>query len=387
MMMQITVVGGGLGGLVAAVCAAESGARVTLFEAHASPGGRARSTPAPYIANDGPHVFYSDGPHWRWLSERGLVPAAGVGLAEARGLRFRRDGALRRLPSAGVLAASARRGVRAPAALSFTEWATGRFGARTARQIASMMGVATFDADPGRLSAAFVWERFLRVTRPGYPAARYVRGGWQTVVDRLTALARQLGVEIHTGVRVGELPPPPVIVATSLAAARGLLGDPTLATASGRTVLLDLGLRRRRGDAFLVFDQDQAGFLERYSSPDPSLAPAGESLAQAQLPLRPGESKAQGLTRLAPLLELALPGWQERTTWRRASVADGRSGALDLPGHTWRDRPAVDRGDRVYLVGDQVAAPGLLSEVTLASARRAAALAVGVAAQRRTMQR
>ena len=82
---------------------------------------------------------------------------------------------------------------------------------------------------------------------------------------------------------------PPVIVATSLAAARQLLGDSSLHTESGRSLLVDLGLRARRGDVFLVFDHDEAGFLERYSSPDPSLAPAGESLVQAQLPMRAGE--------------------------------------------------------------------------------------------------
>jgi hypothetical protein len=47
---------------------------------------------------------------------------------------------------------------------------------------------------------------------------------------------------------------------------------------------------------------------------------------------------------------------------------DGRSGALDLPGATWRDRPAVDRGEGVFLCGDQVAADGCLSEVSFASA-------------------
>ena len=47
---------------------------------------------------------------------------------------------------------------------------------------------------------------------------------------------------------------------------------------------------------------------------------------------------------------------------------DGRSGALDFPGATWRDRPAVERGDGVYLCGDQVAAPGCLAEVAFASA-------------------
>ncbi|MGH3488270.1 MAG: hypothetical protein ACRDP8_10225 [Actinopolymorphaceae bacterium] len=98
---------------------------------------------------------------------------------------------------------------------------------------------------------------------------------------------------------------------------------------------------------------------------------------QAQLPLRDGESKSSGLSRLESLVDLALPAWRERTTWRQNAVAAGRTGALDLPGTTWRDRPAIDRGDGVHLVGDQVAAPGLLSEVTLASARHAAHLAVG----------
>jgi protoporphyrinogen oxidase len=57
---------------------------------------------------------------------------------------------------------------------------------------------------------------------------------------------------------------------------------------------------------------------------------------------------------------------------RRRQVMQGRSGALDMPGTTWRDRPAIDRGDGVFLAGDMVAAPGLLSEVAWASAIQAA---------------
>jgi hypothetical protein len=58
---------------------------------------------------------------------------------------------------------------------------------------------------------------------------------------------------------------------------------------------------------------------------------------------------------------------------------DARSGALDMPGTTWRDRPAVDRGDGVFLAGDMVAAPGLLSEVSWASAIEASRLALDAA--------
>ena len=74
---------------------------------------------------------------------------------------------------------------------------------------------------------------------------------------------------------------------------------------------------------------------------------------------------------LEHLLDLGYPGWQERQTWRRQGLANGRTGALDLPCRTWRDRPVVDRGDGVFLAGDMVAAPGLLSEVSFASALHA----------------
>ena len=145
---------------------------------------------------------------------------------------------------------------------------------------------------------------------------------------------------------------------------------------SGRTVCLDLGLRERRGDPWIVSDLESAGWIERYSAQDPELAPAGEQLVQAQLPIRPDESIADAATRLERLLDACLEDWRGRVTWRRRTVMDGRSGALDLPGTTWRDRPAIDRGDGVFLCGDQVAAAGCLSEVSFASAIEAGKLAL-----------
>ena len=61
--------------------------------------------------------------------------------------------------------------------------------------------------------------------------------------------------------------------------------------------------------------------------------------------------------------------------WRRTGFAAGRSGALDLPGSTWRDRPAIDRGGGIFLAGDLVAAPGVRAEVSINSALQAARLA------------
>jgi hypothetical protein len=71
-------------------------------------------------------------------------------------------------------------------------------------------------------------------------------------------------------------------------------------------------------------------------------------------------------------VDQAFAGRRERETWRRRQVMDGRTGALDMPGTTWRDRPAIDRGDGVFLAGDMVAAPGLLAEVAWSSAIGAA---------------
>ncbi|BCJ69646.1 FAD-dependent oxidoreductase [Polymorphospora rubra] len=376
-MESITVVGGGFAGLVAAITCAEAGARVHLLESHQRLGGRARATEPPYVAHDGPHVLYCNGPWWRWLADRDLTGAyATIPPRALAGVRFRYRGRLRRTPPAALLPVVTRRRHDAPVDLDFHTWVRERHGAAAATAASNLMGVVTFDADPGRLAAAFVWQHLLRVTAP-VPAVRYVTGGWNGLVDRLATRARVLGVRIETGARVTELPAAPVIVATSLDAAATLLGTSLPPVESGRSVLLDLAVRAARGDAFIVSDLDEAGWLERYTLPDPSVAPAGESLIQAQLPMRPGEPKADGLARLEALVDQALPGWRGRVTWRRDAVANGRTGALDLPGRTWRDRPAVDRGDGVYLAGDQVAAPGLLSEVSFHSAVTAARLALG----------
>jgi hypothetical protein len=62
---------------------------------------------------------------------------------------------------------------------------------------------------------------------------------------------------------------------------------------------------------------------------------------------------------------------------------NGRTGALDSPGKTWRDRPAIDRGNGVFLAGDMVAAPGCLSEIAWGSAVAAARLALAAVPERR----
>jgi NAD(P)-binding Rossmann-like domain len=378
-MSQITIIGGGLAGLTAAVACAEAGAQVVVHEAHATLGGRARTSEPPWLAHEGPHAFYADGPHWHWLVERDLVgPVAPLPLREVRRAWFHRDGRLRRTPPASLLPMLAHRRRRAPVDVDFHTWAAALHGEEAAQAAANLLGVVTFDADPGRLSAAFVWDLLLRFTAAHAPAVRWPVGGWPSVVDRLAARARELGVRIETSSRVDTLPEPPVIVATQLESARALLGDGSLAWESGRCVLFDVGLVAGRDDAFLVVDLDDAGFIERVTGVDDTLAPAGHALVQADMPLKPGEPRDVALARLEHLLDLGFPRWRERVVWRRTGFAAGRSGALDLPGATWRDRPAIDRGGGVFLAGDLVAAPGVRAEISINSALHAARLATGV---------
>jgi phytoene dehydrogenase-like protein len=385
---QITIVGAGIAGLVAAIACAEEGAKVRLLEAHDQLGGRARSADGPYKANLGPHAIYKKNDSlWGWMGERDLLPPH-VG-PRLSGVRMRWQGAIRRTPPLGALPSVLRlRGREAPSDVDFRTWAARHTDESTAEMLSAGAGVYTFHHDPGELSAAFVWTRTVRLLLTFPTSARYIVGGWSGLVASLERRVRSMGVDVQTSARVETLPTDsPVILATELDQARELLGEGSLSWQSGNTVCLDIGLRQRRSDPTVISDLDEAGWVSRYSTTDPSIAPDGEQLIQAQMPIRPDESADQAGLRLERLLDAGLVDWRERETWRRRQVMDARSGALDLPGTSWRDRPAVDRGNGVFLAGDMVAAPGLLAEVSWASAVEASRLALKAARTNRPQLR
>jgi hypothetical protein len=178
---------------------------------------------------------------------------------------------------------------------------------------------------------------------------------------------RQAGVA-----QVKSLPHGPVVLAVPLRSAARLMRDPSLTWHHSQAVLLDVALEARPGDPYAVWDLDEAGWAETFAHRDASLAPDGQHLVQAQLGLRPGEDLDVAVARVEALLDLGYRGWRDRVTWRRPARSVAETGAVDPLGTSWRDRPKSDLGNGVFLVGDIVAAPGLLSEVTAVSATYAA---------------
>jgi phytoene dehydrogenase-like protein len=363
---DLTIIGAGLTGLTAAIEAAGRGWRVVVAEAHSRPGGRARSLAAPFRANTGPHAIYVDGPWWAWLERRGLTPPIVEAPRDASLVRA--GGRLGPWPAelSGAIAALP---ADAPPEESFRSWLLRHVGAKTAEAIVGVVFIATFDHDPGRLSAAFARERLRRALSGG---ARYVAGGWSTLVGLLDERATSIGVHIHTRTRIPALPAGQTILATSLAAARQLTGDRSLAWPSARVATFDLGLRADASPGwFRVMDLDDRIYAARYSLADPTLAPRGHDLIQIAAACAPRERKTDAERRVQRLLDQAWPGWRAAVRWQRSSVRTHCTGAIDLPGTTWRDRPAISRSDTLAIATDQSAAPGLLAEAAITAAQLA----------------
>src|SRR5262249_16773897 len=99
--------------------------------------------------------------------------------------------------------------------------------------------------------------------------------------------------------------------------------------------------------------------------------PPGHHLIQIAAACAPDERKTDAERRVQRLLDESWPGWRAAVQWHRSALRTHCTGAVDLPGTTWRDRPAVARGAAPGGATDQSAAPGLLAETAIAAAHLA----------------
>lgn len=368
-MTKITIIGGGIAGLVAAISVAEQGGSAVLYEASPKLGGRARTEDGPYRPNLGPHALYH-GAFSDWLMAEGLCPE--IEPPRKSAFKLARTNRLRMLPLALLpMLRSLKR--EAPIDLDYRSWAHQQMSRRGAEAAIGFASLPTFHGDPGSLSAAFVHERIQRSF--ANPSVSYPKGGFGAIIDSLAFHARTLGVRIEIGEKLASLPDGAVIVATDFRAARRLLDDPTIDWPAPRTAMFDIVVETNKKDRTAVLDVDLGVYISDYSAYDSTLAPVGQHLYQCCAGLREGEELASGLARIRSVLDLSIPDWRSRCQWKRQGLSEG-AGAADPPGTSWRDRPAISRGDDRWLVGDRVAAPGILCEVAFNSARQAAMEAV-----------
>jgi phytoene dehydrogenase-like protein len=369
---------------------AAGGFETLLLEAGPHLGGRAASeVRGGFVLNQGPHALYVGGPAGRELKASGVEldwwqPASAASV-------FPREGKPKR-----TLGGSAQLGrwfLRLQrtdpaelAGISTAEWLRQSLRSERARaSAAALVRVTTFVADQESLSAEVAATQLKIGLLPG---VRYLRGGWQQLVDALAARAEAAGATLRTRAAVRALDCGPegwalsldsetlragvvVLAAGGPDAAAKLLGDrvPAAPGPAAELSVLDLGLRKlpHRSRRFAL-GIDKPTYLSRHSPPEHR---DGVLLTLASYAREPRAA-------LEELADEVQPGWREEATLERflprmvavSAIATAAAGGLS-------GRPGIDRGDGLYLAGDWIGDEGWLVDAALASGAAAAAAALG----------
>jgi phytoene dehydrogenase-like protein len=407
----VAVIGAGLAGLTAAATAATTGARVTVLDARAHIGGRARTASASgFLFNQGAHALYRGGAAWDVLTGFGITPRGHSPAAtHADGLRA--DGSLAPLPGnarsmirtrlvgptakfelARLLARPARLRSTVEPGTSLQEWIHARSRHADVRMVLALFArVSTYCGDLDALDADAGVAQMVQALTHGVV---YLDDGWQQLVDGLQHVALTRGVAIHARAKADaiDVRADGVTVRTSggdvdadavVFAAGGphdvhtLVPDraPSLArwAAEEQPVVasaLDLAFRAlpvptRR----ITFGLDEPMYFSVHT-PYARLAPSGGEVAHL---LWYGGEKDDPRSRLEWLLDCAQPGWRDHVVderyGHRLVVAHGRP----RPGHGLAGRPTVTVPDLpgVFVAGDWVGPDGLLADAVFASGRAA----------------
>lgn len=216
---DVTIIGGGLAGLTAAVHLAQGGKQVLVLEQASRLGGRAGTEEKETaLFNVGPHGLSKLGEGRKILQEMGIQLA---GELAALAGRLVSQGAIFDLPlsTRGLLTSKclswrektelARMLLKLPKLapqsvehLTLQEWVEQHFrGVNAKRYFLALCRLGSYSNAPERVSAGAVLRQF-QVSSGG---VQYLHGGWQTMVDSIAQRARQLGVTIRTGQKVTAL--------------------------------------------------------------------------------------------------------------------------------------------------------------------------------------
>ena len=385
---RVHVIGGGLGGLVAAAIVARSGHPVVVHERRGRLGGRATTDERRgYRFNQGPHALYLGGEAAAVLSELG-IPFPGR-TPPTKGTRMALDGAVHRAPGgAGSLMLTSILGLRDKAQLALLmarlprlvpgdfagvtveEWLadlTDREGVRAIVQ--SIVRLTTYANAPDELSAEVAIQQVQLGLGSG---VRYLDGGWGHLVDGLARVVTANGGEIRRGAGMTDLPDAAAVIVAvgGPAETATVTGYPYQAGVPAEAAVLDLALDHAPAHRFVI-GVDQPIYLSDHGSMEAMCPPGRASVSLAQY-LAPGDAPDRGaLTAFARHAGIAPSDIVDERYLHRmttvSAIATAASGGL-------HGRPPVTIPDRdgVFVVGDWVGPTGHLADAVLASARAAA---------------
>jgi phytoene dehydrogenase-like protein len=420
--VDVVVVGGGVAGMVSAAFAAESGASVLLVEAASEFGGRARTRiVSGYHFNQGAHALYRDGFLDKALQDLGIT-AAGRPPALADGV-FVYENALHPAPfrAAGLAAttllsdvekaelASLLRSLRdgspdVPSGISLSAALAALSPSPMVRSVlAALVRLTSIVHAPEVADGRTLLDQLHGGLTRG---ARYLDGGWGTMIDSLCAACAQRGVDLRSSCRVESierdtrwrvgladgtgLTARAVVLAVNPAQAATLcpafdaVGAAAAAAVPAKVACLDLGLAHLpRPDVLFALAVDRPLYFSVHSNAA-RLAPDGAALIHTMRYVEPGEtfSRDQLVAELEGFVDLAQPGWREHERARQFLPAMPVISSIPLAakgGASGRPSFVVPDVDGLFISGDWVGPLGLLSDTAAASGRSAGEAAAAFA--------
>jgi phytoene dehydrogenase-like protein len=422
---KVVVLGGGLAGLTAATLIARAGMSVTLVERSTEAGGRARTSILDgFYLNQGPHAIYTAGPGAKILKELGIsytgqkVTTGGY-YALKNGKKYPMPGSLRQLLTTKLLKGlgSKIKAIRFFASLnkinpeyiqdiSLEDWINKNIHNADVRDLVKMFShITTYGNDVETQSAGATITQ-LQIAFAG--GVIYLDGGWQTLVNGLTAAAQDAGVKILTGKRVikienvdsnislpwlvslsdgSTISSQALIMAVGPKDAYDLLKH-SLVNSSFlshivkganpiRADTLDIALTTLpMPNVFGAYAVDNPFYLSTHSA-FARLAPNGGALIHVMKYLGSSIQPDPKADReeLEKLMDLVQPGWRKVVVKERflpnmivsnALVSSTQGGIYGRPD------VKVPGTESLYIVGDWVGPEGLLADASLSSAKRAA---------------